>query len=158
MMNEFVAKKLGEVLAFIRSSKDTFNRGTGVLTAALGAQKMEDIAEKNRLYSEEIVRIAIEGAVIDTVENKAGQDVAELAGMRDLYLGQNWEEVNEILEWSSFVEGASIAHWALIRGAAESLNHTGLLTLCEEAVNWHYEILEMIESELSKIGQDKAID
>ncbi|HVY36263.1 MAG TPA: hypothetical protein VG982_03275 [Candidatus Paceibacterota bacterium] len=156
MINDFIAKKLGEVLSFANVSTDTYERGRATLIAVIGAERVADIEEKNRIHGEELMRIATDAGVIDAVLTKATSDARELMKMRELYIANNWDAANEILEWSGFAEGAAIVHWGLIRGAAETLNNEALLTLCEEAINWHYELLEMAESELGSIGQDKA--
>ena len=85
--------------------------------------------------------------------------IIEVRGTRIGFLsasdvGPTWLNATEILEWSGFFEGAAVVHWALVRGAAQGLNHEGLMILAEEAVNWHY---EMIESELATTGQNKAL-
>ncbi len=76
--------------------------------------------------------------------------------MRDLYVGDEWDNATELLEWSGFFEGAFIVHLALVRGSGESLDHENLITLTNEAIAYHYEVLEMVESELALVGQDKA--
>lgn len=155
-MNEFVGKKLGEVLAFNRVGTDTFEKGRPALVAILGEEKVLDIEEKNRMHAEEVMRLATEGGVIDTTLTKATATEEKLKKMRDLYVADQWDNATELMEWSGFFEGAAIVHWALMRGVAQGLEHEGLLTLTEEGVNWHYEMLELGEGHLETIGQDKA--
>jgi hypothetical protein len=155
-MNEFVAKKLGEVLAFNRVGTDTLEKGRPALVEALGAEKVEDMFEKNRIHAEEVMRVATDASVIDTTLAKAEKTIEKLKKMRDLYVGEAWDNATELMEWSGFFEGAAIAHWALVRGAAEGMNNEGLMVLAEEAINWHYELLELAESELGSTGQSKA--
>lgn len=156
MLNEYIAKKLGEVLAFNRIGTDTLEKGKSALIEVLGVERVTDMEEKNRIHAEEVLRVATDGGVIDTTLAKAEATGKKLTAMREVYVGDQWDNANELLEWSGFFEGAAIVHWALVRGSAEALNHEGLLLLCEEAINWHYELLEMAESELATIGQDKA--
>ena len=155
-MNEFVAKKLGEVLAFNRVGTDTIEKGKEALVASLGQERVSDMLEKNRIHGEEVMRVATEAGVIDTTLAKADKTGEKLMKMRDLYVGEEWHNATELMEWSGFFEGAAVVHWALVRGAAEGLNHEGLLILSEEALNWHYELLELAESELGSTGQNKA--
>lgn len=155
-MNEFVAKKLGEVLAFNQVGTDTFEKGKDALVAALGEEKFLDILEKNRIHGEAVMRIATDGGMIDTTLEKAAKTGEKLKAMRDLYVGDQWDNATELMEWSGFFEGAAIVHWALVRGAAEGMNSEELLTLSEEGVNWHYEVLEMAEGELGSTGQNRA--
>lgn len=155
-MNEFVTKKLGEVLAFNRLGTETLEKGRAVLATALGEEKIVDMEEKNHMHVEGIMKIATDEGVIDALLAKADATEKKLRGMRDLYIGDNWNNPTEILEWSGFFEGAAIVHWAVIRGAAEGMNNEELLTFAEEGINWHYEVLELCESELSQTGTDKA--
>ncbi len=157
MMNEFVAKKLGEVLAFNQIGTDTISHGRAALVAALGEEKIIEMEEKNRMHGESVINIATEAGVIDTTLAKAEKTGEKLKKMRDLYVGDQWHNAVELMEWSGFFEGAAVVHWALVRGAAEALNNEALLLLAEEGVNWHYELIEMAESELGQEGGDKAM-
>ena len=156
MINEFVAKKLGEVLAFNRLGADTIEKGREALVTLLGEDIVANIEEKNTLHSESIIKVATDAGVIDTTLTKADKTEQKLRTMRDLYIADDWGNATEILEWSGFFEGAAIVHWALVRGAAEGMNNENLLTFAEEGVNWHYEVLEIAETHLETIGQDKA--
>ena len=156
-MNEFVGKKLGELLAFNRVGSDTYEKGRAALVEALGEEKVTDIEEKNRMHGDEIMRLATEGGVIDTTMAKATATEEKLKKMRDLYVADQWDNATELIEWSGFFEGAAVVHWALMRGAAEGLNDNTLLALTEEGVNWHYELIELAEGHLETIGQDKAV-
>lgn len=156
-MNEFVAKKLGEVLAFNQVGTDTLEHGRTALVAALGAEKVADMEEKNRIHGEAVIKIATEASVIDITLAKAAKTGEKLKKMRDLYVADQWDNATELMEWSGFFEGAAVVHWALVRGAAEALSNDELLTLAEEGVNWHYELIELAEGELGSTGQSKAL-
>lgn len=112
--------------------------------------------EKNRIHGEAIIQIATEAGVIDTTLEKAKKTEEKLRTMRELYVAHQWDNATELLEWSGFFEGAAIVHWALVRGAGESLNNEQLITVANEAIGYHYELLEKSESELGTKGQDKA--
>ena len=155
-MNEFVAKKIGEVLAFTQVSSDTIEKGRAALVEALGNDRVVDMEEKNRIHGDELMRIATEAGSIDVTLQKAQKTGDKLKQMRDLYVGDQWENATELMEWSGFFEGAAVVHWALVRGAAEGMDNEGLMVLAEEGVTWHYELLEIAESELATIGADKA--
>ncbi|MDB5255298.1 MAG: hypothetical protein JWL92_674 [Candidatus Nomurabacteria bacterium] len=155
-MNEFVGKKLGEVLAFCRVGTDTLEKGRPALVEALSEETVADMEEKNRMHGEEVMRLATEGGVIDTTLTKATATEEKLKKMRDLYVGEQWDNATELMEWSGFFEGAAIVHWALIRGVAAGMDHEELLSLTEEGVNWHYEMIELAEGHLETIGTDKV--
>ena len=155
-MNEFVGKKLGELLAFSRIGTETYEKGRPALVTALTEETVTDVEEKNRMHAEEIIRIATEGGVIDITQTKATTTEAKLRSMRDLYVADQWDNATELMEWSGFFEGAAIVHWALMRGAAAGIGNDELLALTEEGVNWHYEMIELAEGHLESIGTDKA--
>ncbi len=156
MINEFVAKKLGEVLAFNRVGTETLEKGRAALVAVLGEERILDMEEHNKMHGETITKIATDAGVNETTFAKADKTSEKLRAMRDLYVGDQWDNATELLEWSGFFEGAAVVHWALVRGAAEALDHAALTVLASEGVDWHYELLEMAESELGSKGADKA--
>lgn len=155
-MNEFVAKKLGEVLAFNHVGSETLAKGRAALATVLGEEKILDMEERNKVHGETIVKIATDAGVLEITSAKAAKTSEKLRAMRDLYVGDQWDNATELLEWSGFFDGAAAVHWALVRGAAEALDHAGLTTLASEGVDWHYELLEMAERELHSKGADKA--
>ncbi|MBP6858109.1 MAG: hypothetical protein KBC11_02905 [Candidatus Pacebacteria bacterium] len=155
-INEFTAKKIGEVLAFTRVSTDTLTKGHTSFVEVIGAEKVQDMLDKNRLHGEELMRIATEGGAIDTTLSKADKTEEKLKSMRELYVADQWDNATELLEWSGFFEGAFIVHLALVRGSGEALDNEALITLSNEAISYHYELLEQSESELATIGQDKS--
>jgi hypothetical protein len=156
-INEFVAKKIGEVLAFTRVSTDTITKGHTALVQTLGEEVVQDMLDKDRIYGEELLRISTEGGGIDTTLAKASKTEEKLKMMRDLYVGDQWDNAVELMEWSGFFEGAAIVHFALVRGAGEELENEALITLSNEALAYHYELLDQSENHLSLVGQDKAI-
>jgi Holliday junction resolvase len=156
MMNEFVGKKLGELLAFNRVGVDTYEKGRVALVQALGEEKVMDIEEKDRMHGEAVMRAATEGGVIDVTLAKAAVTEEKIKKMRDLYVADQWDNATELMEWSGFFEGAAVVHWALMRGAAQGMNNEELLALAEEGINWHYEMIEVAEGHLEKIAQDKV--
>lgn len=155
-MNEFVGKKIGEVLAFTQVGNDTITQGYEALVQALGEEKVADMKEKNTIYATTLQSIASEGGVLEVTEKKAAATKEKLTAMRDLYVHGQWDNATELMEWSGFFEGAAIVHFALIQGVAETLAHDALTECAEEAVAWHYELLRMAESYLTAIGQDRA--
>lgn len=155
-INEFTAKEIGEVLAFTRLGNDTITRSHNALVQKLGQENVQDMIDRNSLYEQEFIRIATDGAVIDITLAKADKTQEKLSQMRDLYIGDQWDNATEILEWSGFFEGAFIVHLALVKGSAETLGDESFITLATEAISYHYEMLELVETELSSVGQDKA--
>lgn len=155
-INEFTAKKIGEALAFTQVGTDTITMGHSALVQALGEEKVQDMLDKNRIHGEELIRIATDAGAIDVTLAKAKKTEEKIKQMRDLYIGDAWDNATEIMEWSGFFEGATIVHFSVVRGAGEALNNETLITLSNEAISYHYELLDGYESELSLVGQDKS--
>lgn len=156
-INEFTAKKIGEVVAFCTIGNDTLTKGGEVLHAQLGDALALDIIEKSTLYREALLHIVSETDMAGVTEAKAAKTGDKLTAMREMYIGDQWHNPVEIFEWSGFFYGAAIVHFAIVRGAAEALGDENLLELANEAIAWHYEILESIESKLAEVGSDRAI-
>ncbi len=74
--------------------------------------------------------------------------------MRELYLEteEDWNTKAEVLEWSSFFEGAATAHWALVVGFSQGQKDTGLFKLAEEGYAFHLELFRKVVDELKKTG------
>ncbi len=157
-INEFTAKKMGEALAFTQVSTDTITLGHAALVQILGEEQVQDMLDKNRLHGEELVRIATDAGVIDTTLAKAKKTEEKLKQMRELYVAGAWDNATELLEWSGFFEGATIVHFAVVRGAGEAHEHEALTTLSNEAITYHYELLDQAESELASVGQDSTTE
>ena len=156
-INEFTAKKIGEVVAFCNIGSDTLVKGGDALHAQLGDTLALDIIEKNTLYKEALLHIVAGTAMLAITEAKATKTGEKLSAMRELYIGDQWGNPTEVFEWSGFFYGAAIVHFALVRGSAEALGHEQLIELANEAIAWNYEILESIESKLAEVGSDRAI-
>ena len=156
-INEFTAKKIGEVVAFCTVGSDTLAKGGDILAVHLGDALALDIIEKNTLYKEALLHIVASSDMAAVTEAKATKTGDKLTAMREMYIGDQWSNPVEIFEWSGFFYGAAIVHFAIVRGAAEALGNESLLELANEAITWNYEILESFESKLAEVGTDRAI-
>ncbi|QQR49908.1 hypothetical protein IPF86_02340 [Candidatus Nomurabacteria bacterium] len=155
-MNEFTAKKLGEVIAFMNIGKETFSKTQAVLEPVLGEGVFADMAEKCSIYEENIANIVNESGVKETTNEKRDETLKELRDMRDEYLEHGWQEASEILEWHGFYFGACMVHFAVIKGAAETISNEPLMMLADEALDAYHSFLDIVAGELQTIGQDKA--
>lgn len=152
-MNEFMAKKLGEVLAINQLGIETFEKAAETLKASLGEPFFTDHQSTLRIHNEAITTIATEHDVLEIVSEKASKTKNKIGGMRDTYIGEKWDDIAELMEWSGFFEGAAVVHWGLVQGIAEGLNDESLLILANEALDFHHDMLDKTESELHSIGQ-----
>lgn len=154
-MNEFTAKKLGEVLAFCRVGLETFERGNDALTQGLGGD-IQSLIEDLQNQASQIESLAQEAGVEHITLPKSEATGTKLRSMRDLYVGDEWDNPAELLEWSGFFEGAALVHWALVVGAADAVEHETLQNLAEDGRDFHQDLLERVTDCLEQLGQQRA--
>lgn len=152
-MNEFTAKKLGEVLAFCQVGLETIGKGIDALESIYGKEGMTIMVTAIERQAKEIEEIA--GGSEITL-NKAQATGKKLGTMRDLYVGDEWDNPTELLEWSGFFEGAAIVHWELVMGSATGLGDHKLQTLASEAINFHKGLLSQSSEFLRTTGMARA--
>jgi predicted ATPase len=99
-----LSKKLAEVAAFATIGKELIERGGAAATRAF-----DDASQLTTLFTEQYERV-----ITDANQEKLDRTVTKLRGMMKTYVGDNWEDSVELLEWSGFYFGAALVHWALI--------------------------------------------
>lgn len=107
-MNEFTAKKLAEVEAFLQIS--------GVIIEKAGSPLMDnnpEVVESLDALSQQTVASSIDTEVKEIFDTKVEKTHAKLSNMMEIYIGEEWGNPVEVLEWSSFFSGAAAAHAAL---------------------------------------------
>lgn len=156
-MNEFVAKKLGEVLAFAVVGKETFEKGKTALESVFGSAVLADMIKESGARHDAIVKLAEENKVTEIVMKKLEGTGNKLRSMRELYVADQWDNPTELLEWSGFFEGAAIVHWALVEGAGQGLNNHELMELSAKGKGFHEMVLRNVEGLLNGVGRNKAV-
>lgn len=152
-LNEFSAKKLGEVLAFCRVGIETLVKGRNALSPILPVGDTIALLQEDE---KKIMSLADAYAVAEIVTTKAGATGEKLKAMRDLYVGDEWDNPAELLEWSGFFEGAAIVHWGLVLGVAETKADEVIRDLASQAIRTHETLLAKAKEELRTIGTTKA--
>src|SRR4051812_7468898 len=156
-MNTFISKKLGEVLAFSRIGKDTVEEGKEGFLKILSESDLEEIGEKCDSLETGILAFAKKKHCVDEVEESAEETDKKVRDMRDEYVGGEWDQADEVLEWMGFYTGAALVHWHLIMGAAESLDQGDLRSLSAGAVDFYMGLFVQDEDILHQIGE-KAVN
>jgi len=128
-MNEKVAKKVGEAYAFASVLEETFTRNESVMRSLFDsyADLMKETVQSQQ---DELRSIAEEFGMSEVVLPKAERTSVKIQNMADMYVGDEWDNPVEVLEWMSFFVGGAVIHWQLIAGSAEQwdMNHfLGLL-------------------------------
>ncbi len=153
-MNEFAAKKLGEVLAFSRVGVETFERGKDAFDQVL--ENVDGCIASLKDHESKIVAAAESANVSDITLAKADSTGTKLRSMRDMYVGDQWDNPAELLEWSGFFEGAAVVHWALVEGAGKALALESLEDLADKSKDFHEDLLEDVTKSITKLGGEKA--
>jgi hypothetical protein len=156
--NEFTAKKLGEVLAFCQVGLDTIDKGETALTDAYKDFDISPAELRKSLlaHAGKIEAFVNEAGVSEITNAKAQKTGEKLTLMRDMYVGEEWDNPAELMEWSGFFEGAAVVHFALVVGVAEVLADTELKKLADEGLTFHHNLLHTTQKAITAIGKNKA--
>ena len=154
-MNEFLAKKLGEVLAFANVGNDTIDRANDVFINLF----KERTDEFKKINSEHIQKIKdfVEGSDFYEITLKKSEATGEkLKKMRDMYIGDEWDNPAEILEWLGFFEGAAFIHWQLVIGGSEKTANEDLRAFAEKSAGFHHDLIHAVAELIKDTGRKKS--
>ena len=144
-MNDFVAKKLAEVEAFCKTSATILQKAGNNFSSKYG----ETAAILNELAAQ-----TVSGAIVaekqGVFDEKLQRTEVKLGKMMDLYIGDEWDNPVEVLEWCSFFTGAAAAHCALASELEDSLNNqlSGMSERFKEA-------LQQVIKDLQSVGAER---
>jgi hypothetical protein len=155
-MNQFSAKKLGEVLAFARGGLYILKNGQAALEKIFGAAFIQASTKMTMDQQKQIGEFAEHNQVLDAVNTKADRTEEKLKQMQDLYLQDKWDDESELLEWMGFFEGAALVHWKLVEGVAQYTDDSALPKLARAGLMMHQDLLFKIAEAIRKIGYRKA--
>lgn len=156
MDNTFVAKKMGEVLAFCNVGADTFEKGRPALSEKYGADFVESREAKFKSGADLLNRLFMDDAMRETGLAKAQATGEKLTKLRDIYVGDEWGNAIELSEWSGFFEGAGRVHWELVRGVATALKNDELASLADNWIEDHKNFLDQASLTLKGVGLERA--
>ncbi|MEX1014562.1 MAG: hypothetical protein WDZ80_05370 [Candidatus Paceibacterota bacterium] len=142
------AKKLGEVLAFAGVGIDTLEKGKEGFLKSWDETKINKLIEINKSHQKKLESVIESLETREIGMKKADATSEKLSKMRDMYIGDEWDDNIELFEWSGFFEGAAIVHWSLIKGAAEG--NEELKSLVEEADKYHRDLFEEVNESIIK--------
>ena len=156
VMNEFVAKKLGEVHAFVSLVIDTYAKGSAGFTKALPEEEMiKEIAQLSDIQAR-IETIAEDAEVKEIALGKSAKTLEKIAAARDTYIAERWDDTVELYEWSSFNAGAGSAHAHEVYGAALATNNQALANVTRAARNMFEALLADSKDYLYQEGVRRA--
>ena len=139
-MDEFSAKKLGEVLAFCRVGQEIIKKGK------LFSEKMENLSS----FEVQILDFVKKYNVSEITLPKSEKTSIKLLKMAEMYVGDEWDNPHEVMEWLGFFEGAAIIHWKLIEGVANKLNDTEFEIFTQKNIQFHKEFLDEVGEKIKE--------
>lgn len=152
-MNEFVGKKIGEVMAFSKVGKELLEKAPS-LTGVFGDAMVDDMKIQLQQEYEGLLKAA--GDQAETAKKKSEATSEKLHKLANTYVGDEWDNPVEVMEWLGFFEGAAVVHCALVEGAAEQLGLDGLVTLARQAGSLHHDALHEVRKNLREVGAERA--
>lgn len=142
--------KMGEVLAFENLLVDTFSKGHDALLDVMEESEITDeYKSKAGKYAVMVQEYAEKFGGWDVVSAKAEKTFEKLSKMRDMYIGDSWDEAAEVLEWMGFQEGAAVVHWGLIEKVAEQVNNEELNGFANEVATFHHDLLHRVKEAIT---------
>ena len=153
-MNEFVGKKLGEVMAFSQLGIELFERGEEALKTVI--EDYDKVVGDFGKQSEEIQQLAETHGIDEVMMTKAEATGGKLRGMMETYIGDEWDNTAELLEWMGFFEGAAVVHWKLVEGASTALENDEMHELAQFGANLHHDLFHKAQEAIMGVGSARA--
>ncbi len=154
-MNEKIAKKVGEAYAFSYVLKDLYHKTPDTLDELLGTHtkslvsttedQMKDLGEVSSSFSMKEIVLA-----------KAERTKLKILHMGDFYVGDEWDDEAEVLEWLSFFLGGALIHWQLVYGAAKETGDKDFIKVTKSGVDYFSSLLEKSKESAEAIGVLRA--
>jgi hypothetical protein len=152
-MTEYMAKKLGEVLAFAEVGQETLSKSRTALNTAIDHDEVDRLIEAQNDFSEQIKILTQDEKVVGITLDKAAVTAEKIRQMRDLYIKENWSNPVEVLEWLGFHTGAAGVHWSLLIGLAHENKDGEALKLAERGYKFYRGFLDEIGKHIARAGQ-----
>lgn len=156
MLNEFTAKKLGEVLSFAIVGKEIFEKGKDALGLVLTPEGVQGVWDSASGHVQAITELAMTEGSSEITLPKSEKTAAKLRQMLDLYVGDQWDNSAELLEWLGFFEGAALVHWKLVEGTGQALDDDKLKDISRMGVEFHHNLLTQVSEAIRNLGGKKA--
>jgi hypothetical protein len=150
-MNEKITKKIGEAAAFTQVLTATSQAHSPVFEELLGDLAAGvDIATSKQ--QTELTALCDAAGTSEVLRPKVDKTADKITRMGEMYVGDDWDDAAEVLEWLSFFVGGAIVHWELIAGAGEAMQHEELTLCATEGVVYYEQLLAQLKVAASTIG------
>ncbi len=154
-MNEKITKKIGEACAFASVLEVTYQANETVMKELLGGMAGAVVktaaSQKTALQS-----LCDEAGTTNILMPKVEKTATKITSMGEMYVGDDWDDAAEVLEWMSFFVGGAIVHWQLIAGAGEAMGHTALKRVSDAGVVYYTELMDQLKIAATKVGVERS--
>lgn len=155
-MTEKIAKKIGEAYAFSEVLNNLKEANGAVITDLVSEEIATKISSATESHKTQLLEVISSGELAEIVTTKAAKTGAKITEMGEFYVGDDWDDAAEVLEWLSFFVGAAIIHWRLILGAAKKMEHAEFEKVSAEGVEFYEKVFEVLKTRAEKIGEDRS--
>jgi hypothetical protein len=151
-MNEKVVKKMAEVRAFVNlADKIVQNSGSNL------REQFQDIVEALESIHEYSDYDISDESLKDVFDEKQLRTVAKLDKMMSLYIGDEWDNPIEVLEWLSFYSGSASAHASFtLGGLKESDSQDDNYNISKQLSEIFWDLLVKVKASLFEAGAKAA--
>jgi len=132
-MNEKITKKVGEACAFAQVLEATYQANEAVMKVLLAKQASAVVKTAGSQVTA-LKSICDEAGTTSILVPKVEKTAKKITDMGEMYVGDQWGDSAEVLEWMSFFVGGAIVHWQLIAGAGDTMGHTALKRVADAGV------------------------
>jgi len=154
-MNEKTTKKIGEAQAFANVLCATYTANSAVMDELFGVHAAT-ITETTTAQAAALQSICADAGTTDILEPKVAKTSEKIAKMGDLYVGDEWDDAAEVLEWMSFFVGGAVIHWELIAGAGAALKQTKMHQTATAGVSYYETLLAQLKVAAAAIGETRT--
>ena len=154
-MNEKITKKVGEAFAFAHVLETTYKANESVMRQLL-ADYAEAVVTTAETQKAALQAICDEAGTTDILLPKVEKTTTKIINMGEMYVGDDWDDPAEVLEWMSFFVGGAIIHWQLIAGAGEAMGQAELQSTATEGVTYYQALMSQLKDVATQIGLERA--
>jgi ElaB/YqjD/DUF883 family membrane-anchored ribosome-binding protein len=156
-MNTKTAKKVGEAHAFLEALNNLYRNYENVMTDVFQGSPDEHIGAHSKLQ-QLLQDVSRENDQEDVMTEKSSKTVVKIEKMGETYVGDEWDNPVEVVEWLSFLLGAAVVHWQVIAGSAESSEQTTFIATTKSGLEHLKSMFSELEKKAKSIGKERAQD
>lgn len=155
-MNEKTAKKIGEAHAFAVVTQNLCNDHRDTMQALF--DNTQNIIDTTANQIQQLDAIVSEHNMGQVVAEKSLKTVEKINRMADMYVGDEWDNPVEVLEWMSFFLGGAIVHWDVITGSGAGMGDVAFEDAARVGAEDYHELFHSARDKAQEIGRKRVED